>query len=76
MMTQPVFFLLAPFIRRPKTEKFRKGLAYNGPQKWKELPFDLHQAEDKWVFKRAAANWINQTALKSSELPAVAYEDC
>ena len=52
MMTQPVFFLLAPFISRPKTEKFRKGLAYNGPKKWNELPFDLHQAEDKWVFKR------------------------
>ena len=29
-------------IRKPKTEKFKKSLAYAGPKKWNDLPSDLH----------------------------------
>ena len=49
--------------RRPKTEKFKKSLAYLGPTKWNALPVDLHQSADKWEFKRLVRNWINQKAL-------------
>ena len=52
-------------IRRPKTEKFKKSLAYLGPKKWNALPLDLHQAGDKWEFKKLARNLINQRALKA-----------
>ena len=50
-------------VKRPKSEKFKKSLAYVGPKKWNALPLDLHQAEDRWVYKRLARNWINQKAL-------------
>ena len=50
-------------LKRPETEKFKKSLAYMGPKEWNALALDLHQAEDKWVFKRLARNWVNHKAL-------------
>ena len=50
-------------VKRPKTEKFKKSLAYLGPHKWNALPLDLHQATDRWEYKRLARNWVNQKAL-------------
>ena len=39
-------------VRKPKTERFKKSLAYNSLTKWNALPSDLHQAEDKWEYKK------------------------
>ena len=55
-------------IKRPKSEKFKKSLAYVGPKKWNALPLDLHQAEDKRTYRRLASNWINKKALANSGL--------
>ena len=44
--------------RRPKTERFKKSLAYYGPKKWNALPSDLHQTEDKWEFRKLARNRV------------------
>ena len=52
-------------VRKPKTERFKKSLTYNGPTKWNALPLDLHQAEDKWEFKRFNLNWFAQKAIKN-----------
>ena len=51
-------------IRRPKTEKFKKSLAYKGPAKWNALPLDLHLAEDKWEYKKLVKNLVVKKALK------------
>ena len=50
-------------IRRPKTDKFKKSLAYLGPKKWNTLPLDLHQSADKWEYKRLVRNWVNRKML-------------
>ena len=39
-------------IKRPRTEKFKKSLAYAGPKRWNDLPDDFHQTESKTEFKR------------------------
>ena len=52
-------------IRRPKTEKFKKSLAYNGPSKWNSLPLNFHQAEDKWEFKKLARNRVTLKAIRA-----------
>ena len=56
-------------VRRPRTEKFKRSLAYHGPNRWNALPLDIHQAEDKWVFKRLARNWV-QKALANCGISA------
>ena len=50
-------------IRRPKTERFKTSLAYNGPNKWNSLPLDLHQTEDKWAFKKMARKRVTLKAI-------------
>ena len=50
-------------VKRPRTEKFKKSLAYLGWKKWNALPLDLHQAADRWEYKRLAHNWVNQKGL-------------
>ena len=59
----------ALWIKRPKTERFKNSLAYNGPKKWNSLPLELHQAEDKWVHKRLARDWVNKKALANCVIP-------
>ena len=39
-------------IERPKTEKFKKSLAYKGPTKWNALPADFHNVTTKNLFKQ------------------------
>ena len=38
-------------VKRPKTEKFRKSLAYKGPAKWNSLSADFHHLPTKNMFK-------------------------
>ena len=39
-------------VKRPKTEKFKKSLAYKGPTKWNALPVDYHNLVTKTLFKQ------------------------
>ena len=54
-------------VKRPRTEKFKKSLAYKGPSKWNALPLDIHQATDKFMYKRLVGNWITQRAYKAQQ---------
>ena len=37
-------------LRKPKTEKYKKSLAYRGPNKWNGLPSDLHHLATRAQF--------------------------
>ena len=52
-------------VKRPKTEKFKKSLAYRGPKRWNSLLVEIHQVEDKIMFRRLARDWVSQKAQKA-----------
>ena len=54
-------------VNRPKTERFKKSLAYKGPTEWNALPADLHQVEEKAAFKKAVGNWVVLKAIKVAD---------
>ena len=37
-------------LRKPKTEKYKRSLAYRGPNKWNELPSDLYYLSSRAQF--------------------------
>ena len=37
-------------VRKPKTEKYKRSLAYRGPKKWNDLPSDLHHLSTRAQF--------------------------
>ena len=49
-------------LKKPKTEKFKKSLAYFGPKKWNGLSKELHQAPSKGNFKLLLKNWVTGKA--------------
>ena len=62
-------------VRRPRTEKYKKSLAYHGPKKWNLLPLKMHQTEQKSTFKAMARNWVEKKAkciLDKSDKPKLA----
>ena len=52
--------------RRPKTERFKKSLAYTGPKKWNSLPEGLQQSSSRVEFKRAIHSHVAAKALDSA----------
>ena len=62
--------------KRPKTEKYKKSLAYKGPSSWNALPLDIHQSADKYMYKRLVSNWVTQKSYKAqlaSTVPVPIY---
>ena len=55
-------------LKKPKTEKFKKSLAYKGPTCWNSLPLEMHMAEDKLSYKRLVGSWVDKKALKLSKI--------
>ena len=51
-------------IKRPKTEKFKKSLAYHGPKRWNELSEDFHNILDKPSFKSRARSLVEGKAVR------------
>ena len=49
-------------IKRPKTEKFKKCLAYCGPKRWNALPEELQLAKSKGEFKTKLDAHMKQKA--------------
>ena len=45
-------------IKRPRTEKFKKSLAYLGPKKWNILPEELHHVQSKHAYKILVHNLV------------------
>ena len=58
-------------IKRPRTEKFKKSLAYMGPKKWNKLPEDLQHTVSKVEFKARVHERINRRSLRLSGLLSV-----
>ena len=54
--------------KRPRTEKFKRCLAYNGPNSWNALPADCHQAANINTFKSLVNNWYLQKREANSHL--------
>ena len=50
-------------LKRPRTEKFKKSLAYTGPYKWNSLPDALPHEQSKAAFKRSVAGWVKDRSL-------------
>ena len=36
-------------LRKPKTEKYKKSLAYRGPRKWNDLPGDIQHLSTQHI---------------------------
>ena len=53
-------------IRQPKTEKYKKSLAYRGPKEWNDLPVELHLAQDRTVFNKLVADRLKLKAQKTA----------
>ena len=53
-------------VRRPKTEKFKKSFAYQGPKKWNLLPETFHCTQNKSSYKLLVSNLITERSKKAS----------
>ena len=49
-------------LKRPRTEKFKKSLAYAGPTKWNLLPEAVQHECSKDTFKVLVAKWVGDRA--------------
>ena len=49
--------------KRPRTEKFKKSFAYNGPKSWNELSADCHHAANITTYKSLVNNWFLQKGI-------------
>ena len=56
-------------VKRPKTECFKKCLAYLGPKVWNALPDHLHHITVKSVFKTQVRLMVEKRAATALETP-------
>ena len=47
-------------LKRPRTEKFKKCFAYNGPKSWNALSAECHKANNIGVYKSLVSEWFLQ----------------
>ena len=56
-------------IKKTRTEKYKKCLAYNGPSKWNALSKDSHQIASKLAFKsHTEAHMLRRSLRKTGQL--------
>ena len=60
--------------KRPRTEKFKKSVAYTGPKMWNDLPAEFHQTETKEEFKRLVYARTVTKALNVANAELANYE--
>ena len=58
-------------VRSPKTEKFKRCVAYLGPKKWNLLPGTLQKADNKFVFRAKHLKLIEERHARKVELGLV-----
>ena len=51
--------------KRPRTEKFKKSLAYKGPKIWNNLPANYHSKTNKATYKHMISDWVSLRAIQS-----------
>ena len=54
-------------VKRPRTEKFKRSLAYIGPMKWNALAEGFHHTQTKAAYKTMIQTWVNARA--ASKVP-------
>ena len=54
-------------IKKPRTEKFKKSFAYQGPKRWNELPEAFHHAIAKGSFKQLVKGMIDRRVLNKDQ---------
>ena len=54
-------------LKKPRTEKFKKSLAYYGPKKWNALPVKFHQSGPKPIFKNMTETWVSSKSESKTE---------
>ena len=52
-------------VKRPRTEKFKRSLAYVGPHKWNALPERFHHAQTKMAYKAMVRDWVILKAISN-----------
>ena len=52
-------------VKRPKTEKFKKSFAYQGPKKWNSLSDGFHCVQSKNSFKVLVSNLAAERSKKA-----------
>ena len=55
-------------VKRPKTEKFKKSLAYKGATMWNNLPVSFHNLATKDLFKQHIKTKVATKAAKQTTL--------
>ena len=50
-------------LKKPRTEKLKKSLAYKGKSKWNKLHVDFHLAATKSSYKLLVHNWVVQKSI-------------
>ena len=53
-------------VKRPRTEKYKKSLTYNGPKKWNALSEEIQKASTKELFRNQICNRILLKAERES----------
>ena len=53
-------------VERPKTEKFKKSLSYEGPMKWNALPVDFQLLESKHNYKCKVRDYVTSKSRKAA----------
>ena len=51
------------YVKKPRTEKFKKSFAYRGPKKWNCLSEEFHYADSKEKYKTLVNSLVTQRAI-------------
>ena len=54
-------------IRRPRTEKYKKSLAFRGPKKWNSLPSELHFLKTRNQFSQRLQGFLSRPSEAESD---------
>ena len=55
-------------LKKPRTEKYKKSLSYQGPRKWNMLPEDIQLCASKVEFKKLVKGHVELKSLNKTEL--------
>ena len=61
------------FVKRPKTESFKRSFAYQGPRKWNRLAEAFHQAATKESYKLLIGGMIGRKVLRQ-DLSQISFQ--
>ena len=57
-------------LKKPRTEKFKKCLAYKGPKTWNSLPESMHYVQTKASYKLLVGQMVDKKSMQSAQKEA------